>query len=76
MKGWNVHAQLYAADGTALTGEVVVASSNDDETAPAVAIGDDGRFVVAWQRLGRQRQGHLRAGLRRHGHGAHRRGAR
>ncbi len=47
--GDNIVARTYNADGTALSGEIQVADSGSDERNPAVAIDDDGNFVVAWE---------------------------
>ena len=43
-------ARKYQADGTALTGELVVATSGDFiRTSPAVAIAAGGEFMVVWE---------------------------
>jgi hypothetical protein len=44
----DVHARVYDAAGTPLTGIIDVAISTLNETKPAVAIDDDGRFLVVW----------------------------
>jgi hypothetical protein len=45
-----VYARIYNADGTARSGEIAVnTTTTDDQSTPAVAIDDSGRFVVAWQ---------------------------
>ncbi len=44
----NIIARQYDKTGTALSGEILVASSGDDEQAPSVCVADDGGFVVAW----------------------------
>lgn len=47
--GYDIYAQRYTFDGTTLGGAIRVNSTvAGDQTAPVVAMGNDGRFVVAW----------------------------
>lgn len=46
--GSNIQARRYAADGTALGGEITVNSSTASHVRPSVAMADDGNFVVVW----------------------------
>ncbi|MBL7153669.1 MAG: hypothetical protein ISS79_08120, partial [Phycisphaerae bacterium] len=47
---YGVYAQGYASDGTALGGEFRANTyTNYDQHTPAVAIGADGDFLIAWQ---------------------------
>lgn len=48
--GYGIFAQLYDPTGTAVGHEFLVNTTTvGDQTSPAVAMGDDGRFVIAWQ---------------------------
>ena len=48
--GYGIYARRFAADGTAVSGEIRLNSTAvNDQTEPAVAIAASGRFVVAWQ---------------------------
>jgi hypothetical protein len=51
--GLGVYAQTFLADGTPDSDAflVNVAYTNDDQTNPAVAVDEDGNFVVVWQSL-------------------------
>ncbi|MEZ6092908.1 MAG: hypothetical protein R3C03_01525 [Pirellulaceae bacterium] len=51
--GLGVYAQLFAPDGSPLSGPILVNDMNtvDDQSNPAVAISDNGSFVVVWQSL-------------------------
>jgi hypothetical protein len=47
--GKGVYARLYHADGTPLSGEILVNTTTaDDQDAPAVAMAPTGEFVIAW----------------------------
>ncbi len=51
-----LRARVFAADGVAITSELIVApdsSRSVNPNDPAVAIDDDGDFVVAWQKTSR-----------------------
>ncbi|MGB5339073.1 MAG: hypothetical protein WBO06_08270, partial [Gammaproteobacteria bacterium] len=48
--GEGVYGQLYAADGSVVGDEFLVNTlTNDNQTAPAVAMNASGDFVIAWQ---------------------------
>ena len=44
----NIQARRYAADGSALGGEITVNSSTASHVRPSAAMADDGDFVVVW----------------------------
>lgn len=48
--GYGIFAQLYDVDGAAFGSAFQVNTTiTGDQTQPAVAMGDDGHFVIAWQ---------------------------
>ncbi len=48
--GWGVYGQRFAAGGTPLGGEFRINTTTiKDQSAPVIAMGDGGSFVVAWQ---------------------------
>jgi hypothetical protein len=56
--GWNIHAQLYNADGTTNGGELAVNGyTGGDTTYSSVAMDANGNFVVAWQSYGQDGSG-------------------
>ena len=51
--GLSIHARLFDAAGTPLTGEFQVNSyTTGDQSTPALAVGEQGGFVVAWTSAG------------------------
>ena len=44
----DIIARQYDRTGSAISGEILVASSGDDEKDPRVCVAEDGGFVVAW----------------------------